>query len=151
MRFSAKDQDGSPAGPGSLYRYSGVTPEEFLSLYNLRDGGGGGGPGDWVWDHLRVRGTVSGHQKDYELVGVMSGYVPRKATVKPIMEQGRSVGFKEVFIPRRVKSLEGQWMRSSRPEEDAGPAMYKHGRLGPQGPRGPRGPQGPRGAGAGPR
>jgi hypothetical protein len=54
-----------------------------MGLYALRNKGGGDGPGSWVWDALRIRGTVSGHQKDYELVGIMGNYVPRKATVRP--------------------------------------------------------------------
>ena len=109
-----------PQSPGSLYRYHGVTPEEFLSLYKLRNHAGeGGGPGDWVWDHLRQRGTVSGRQKDYELVGVMNGYVPRMATVAQvkdvngkleIVEKGGELA--EVFRPRQAFLHTGRWVRS---------------------------------------
>ena len=103
-----------PNSPGPLYRYAHVTPEEFLSLYKLRNHSGeGGGPGDWVWDHLRERGTVSGHQKDYELVGIMDGHVPRKATVRKNAE-GK---LEEWFVPRMVRNQHGKWLRSRYKEE----------------------------------
>lgn len=113
--------DGHPlrGGPGSLYRYSNVTADEFLSLLAVAHGGsrGGGasnGPGEWVWDHLRIRGTWSGHQKDYELVGIMGGYVPRKATVEYDPETGR---LQEVFRRRRVQTSRGEWLESQMADE----------------------------------
>jgi hypothetical protein len=100
-------RDGKRSGPGALYRYAGVTPQEFLGLYRVRSGGGGQGgsstPGTWLWTHLRIRGTLSGHKKDYELVGVIGNYVPRKATLVP---EG------EAFIRRTVRTLEGKTIRS---------------------------------------
>jgi hypothetical protein len=122
-----------PNAPGSLYRYSAVTPEEFLSLYKVRDGGGGGGPGDWVWDHLRERGTVSGHQKDYELVGIMDSYVPRKATVRRNAETKQ---LEEWFTPRLVKSHTGRWIKSRYGEELAPTSGFMVGERGAkEGPR----------------
>ena len=130
-----------PNSPGSLYRYANVTPEEFLSLYKLRNhSGDGGGPGDWVWDHLRERGTVSGHQKDYELVGVMGGYVPRKATLRkePTGE------LREYFVPRFIKTTEGKWLQSRKPMELAPTSGFMVGERGVGG--GPRsGNNNPRG------
>lgn len=99
------------SGPGSLYRYRDVTPEEFLSLYAANS------KGNWVWDHLRIRGTWSGHQKDYELVGVMGGYVPRKATVRIDPKTGR---LQEWFVQRRVRAIGGGWLTSQYPSEAAG-------------------------------
>ncbi len=108
VRYLHSDESGNATGPGSLYRYSPIEPELFESLYKVRRGGGGEGgqstPGTWIWTNLRVRGTVSGHTKDYALVGIMNMYVPRKATVHP--------DFGEVFVERRVKTLEGQWITS---------------------------------------
>jgi hypothetical protein len=96
------------SGAGALYRYAGVTPQEYLSLYRVRNGGDGVGgsstPGTWMWTHLRVRGTISGHRKDYELVGIVGGYVPRKATLLP---EG------EAYIRRTVRTLEGKAVRSA--------------------------------------
>jgi hypothetical protein len=100
-------RDAKRSGPGALSRYAGVTPQEFLGLYRVRSGGGGQGgrstPGTWLWTHLRIRGTLSGHKKDYELVGVIGNYVPRKATLVP---EG------EAFIRRTVRTLEGKTIRS---------------------------------------
>lgn len=97
---------------GSLYAYNGVTPEEFLSLYRTRNRGGGEGgdstPGTWVWTHLRVRGTISGHRKDYQLAGIVADYVPRKATLLP---EG------EAYIQRKIKTTGGEWRRSQLPEQ----------------------------------
>lgn len=103
------------AGPGSLYRYSSVTPEEFLSLLAANS------KGNWVWDHLRIRGTWSGHQKDYELVGVMENYVPRKSTVRRNPLTGQ---FEEMFVQRRVRSIGGGWLSSALPTEVAGPLPW---------------------------
>ena len=105
--------DGSPmrGGPGSLYRYRDVTPEEFLSILAANS------KGEWIWDNLRVRGTHSGHQKDYELVGVQSGYVPRKASVRLDPSTGR---LQEVFLSRRVRAMGGGWLTSALPSEVAG-------------------------------
>lgn len=110
VRFLASAVHGAKAGPGPLYRYAGVTPEEFLSLYRTRNAGDGAGgdstPGTWLWSHIRIRGTISGHRKDYELVGVMRNYVPRKATITP---EG------EAFIGRAVRTLGGKRLKSRKP------------------------------------
>mgnify|MGYP000545344896 CR=1 FL=1 len=98
--------------PGPLYRYYNVPPEMFLDFLKATSKGG------WVWDHLRVRGTVSGHRFDYALVGISGDYVPRKAMFLP---EG------EAFVPRRVFTA-GQWLESLyplevvRPLKPAGPA-----------------------------
>ncbi len=125
VRFQATHEAGAQGGAGPLYRYSGVTPEEFLALYRVRGQGGGNGPGAWVWDALRIRGTVSGHQKDYELVGITGGYVPRKATARPVykttgkrgqkLKRPRKVGIEEWYEQRTVKTHEGRFARSVLP------------------------------------
>lgn len=113
----AKGPDGRPfrAGPGSLYRYRDVTPEEFLTLLAANS------KGEWVWENLRVRGTWSGHQKDYELVGVIGNYVPRKATVRIDDRTGR---LQEWFVQRRVRAIGGGWITSVLPSEEAGPLPW---------------------------
>ena len=87
--------------PGPLYQYSHVPPELFLKFLRA------GSKGNWVWDNLRVRGTVSGHRYDYRLVGVTQGYVPRKAVLMP---DG------EYFIGRTVRTDQGRGLSSSRPD-----------------------------------
>lgn len=46
---------------GTTYQYSQVLPEEALDLIYSPS------HGKWVWDHLRVRGTVFGWRKPYQL------------------------------------------------------------------------------------
>jgi hypothetical protein len=107
-------------GPGSLYRYSGVTIPEFRSLMSAASKGG------WVWDHLRIRGTVTGHKKDYALVGIVGGYVPRKATVAPLKVTPaggwRMAGPDEtpdyegaVYLPRQHMTTQRNWVTSIKP------------------------------------
>ena len=43
----------------TYYVYFSVTEEEARDFY------GAPSKGSWVWDHLRIRGTSLGHQKDY--------------------------------------------------------------------------------------
>lgn len=107
--LSARQADLERKGPGPLYRYSSVEPEQFLAFLAAPSAG------EWIWDHLRVRGTASGHRKDYELVGVMHDYVPRKAT---LMADGR-----EWFLQRRIRTTGGRWLTSSRKTEPV-PASY---------------------------
>ena len=139
VRYLHHDESGNRTGPGSLYRYSPVEPELFESLYKVRRGGGGSGgqstPGTWVWSNLRVRGTVSVHQKGYALVGVMNRYVPRKATVHP--------DFGEIFVQRKVRTVEGKRLTSRLPHgEVAGSRLSRAIQSGNGAPRTGR-PNGP--------
>ncbi len=65
-------------GPGPTYAYYGVTTQKFRRFRTQAIES----PGSAVWDHLRVRGTIFGHQVQYRLVAVTGEYVPRKATRK---------------------------------------------------------------------
>jgi hypothetical protein len=104
IRFQAAHKGAPRGGPGPLYKYWPCLRAEFCDLYDHRDE-----PGEWVWDHLRIRGTFSGHQKNYELVGVMGGYVPRKAmmTFNPHTRQRE-----EWFVKRTVTTLGGERLTS---------------------------------------
>lgn len=65
------------SGPGALYRYIGVPRAVFVAFKIASS------KGKFVWDELRIRGTVSGHQYAYELAGTdADGYVPRQAGLK---------------------------------------------------------------------
>lgn len=86
VRFHPSGKEGR--GKGSLYAYEGVPPRKFLALLNAPS------KGVWVWDNLRIRGTVSGHQHDYRLEAVTGGYVPRKATLGPDGEK---------YVPREMR------------------------------------------------
>jgi hypothetical protein len=60
---------------GPLYDYFNVHPEVFMAFQNAVS------KGRFVWDRLRIRGTVSGHRFQYQLDDLGStNYVPRKAT-----------------------------------------------------------------------
>lgn len=109
VRFRATEGRGTGKrlnAPGSLYRYRNVEPRDFKQFYEAAS------KGEWVWDHLRIRGTVAGHQKPYALVGVMDGYVPREATY---VGQGL-----EEFRKRRLHAGGGKWLQSERPTELVG-------------------------------
>lgn len=57
---------------GASYVYYDVDPVESSSLYNA------GSKGRWVWDELRVRGTVFGYKKNYAFLEyTLGGYQPR--------------------------------------------------------------------------
>lgn len=65
-------------GPGPTYAYYGVTTQKYRAFRKQAIES----PGKAVWDHLRVRGTIFGHQVQYRLIAVTGEYVPRKATRK---------------------------------------------------------------------
>lgn len=86
----------SRSGPGATYRYHGVRHELFEEFRRAASKGG------WVWDELRVRGTISGHQYPFDLAGIDDkGYIPRAASLK----RGH-VG--EYFVKRRFMGGESQ-------------------------------------------
>lgn len=62
---------------GALYDYYHVPTAVFQNFRRAAS------KGKFVWDKLRIRGTVSGHRFDYKLTGISRGYVPRKATYSP--------------------------------------------------------------------
>jgi hypothetical protein len=53
---------GSRAGPGPTYDYYDVMPKIWENFLNA------GSKGKWIWDNLRIRGTISGHRYEYRLV-----------------------------------------------------------------------------------
>jgi hypothetical protein len=105
VRFWEKDSKGKKTGPGPTYGYYDVHPQVFRAFELAAS------KGKFVWDRLRIRGTVTGHQFQYRLVGLgRSGYVPRQAT---------RYGNKEYFIGRSV-GAGSQRFRSSLPDRLVG-------------------------------
>lgn len=106
VRFLGTNRSTSPqrrGGKGPIYHYFGVHPAVFESFQIAAS------KGKFVWDRLRVRGTVSGHQFPYELAKLQSdGYVPRKAT---------RIGGDEHFIRRTVKGKNGKTYTSALQDE----------------------------------
>lgn len=87
VRFKAPK--GKNRGKGSLYAYEHFPPGLFLKMLSAPS------KGTFIWDTIRIRGTVSGHRFDYRLVAVTGGYVPRKATYIG--------GGNEAFVPRSMR------------------------------------------------
>lgn len=83
----APGYDDRPDKPGATYAYAGVPRvkwEQFIAATSPNTAGVA------VWDYLRVRGTISGHQHTYRLLSTSGEYVPRKATAK---------GFQTRYLP----------------------------------------------------
>ncbi len=66
--------DRKVAGP--TYGYKGVHPDVFRGFQRAVS------KGTFVWDNLRVRGTIHGHQYPYYLARIAQGYVPRRIQVR---------------------------------------------------------------------
>lgn len=81
---------GAKSARGPVYHYYDVHPALFQDFRKAAS------KGRWVWDNMRIRGTVSGHRYRYMLTMLSSdGYVPRQAT---------RLGNEEWFIRRNVRS-----------------------------------------------
>jgi hypothetical protein len=87
---------------GALYYYINVPPEVFQAFRAAAS------MGKFVWDKLRIRGTVSGHQYYYYLAGIRSGYVPRQA---------RRINGEEWFVRRNVRGENGNVYQSRLDDE----------------------------------
>lgn len=118
------DKRGGDAKPGATYYYMGLHPEEFSNMLRASSKGG------WVWDNLRVRGTVAGHHVPYRLASIGSdGYVPRqavRANSRPTVAAGAKTtastsGKNQYLIPRSVRSTTGTPFRSILPPKRVGP------------------------------
>jgi hypothetical protein len=84
---------------GATYHYYDVHPRVFIEFQKASS------KGKFVWDKLRVRGTVSGHQYRYGLARLgSSGYVPRQAT---------RIGNKEWYLQRSVQAADGRTLKSA--------------------------------------
>jgi len=77
---AGKTVSGKENSPGSKYAYLNVPPSLFTKMKDAYS------KGKFVWDELRIRGTIHGHRYRYVLAqGQLVGsegrlYVPRKAT-----------------------------------------------------------------------
>lgn len=76
IRFLGTAADGHRAGSGPMYEYFDVPARVFLAFKRAAS------KGKFVWDNVRVRGTVSGHRFAYDLAEISQGYVPRQAGLK---------------------------------------------------------------------
>lgn len=62
--------------PGPTYAYYDVPVTKALAFQRAAPASAGGA----VWEYLRIRGSIAGHQHQYRLVHVDGEYVPRKAS-----------------------------------------------------------------------
>lgn len=92
VRFLQGGSKDTKKTAGPLYYYFNVHPDVFDAFLRANS------KGSFVWDRLRIRGTVSGHRYHYELKGITNGYVPRKAT---------RLGKNEYFLGRSAKFRNG--------------------------------------------
>lgn len=98
VRFLDKRKGAHRSGKGATYHYFDVHPLMFLAFQNAAS------KGKWVWDNLRIRGTVSGHQRRYQLARISAnGYVPRAAV---------RLGNEEWYLPRTVRGANGRQYKS---------------------------------------
>jgi hypothetical protein len=103
VRFLGTAADGTRAGPGPVYQYKGVPLDLFREFLVAASAG------KFVWDHLRVRGTVSGHRFPYELVGIVGDYVPRQAGLR--RGQPGEFFLRRTFTDTRYNSKTGRLER----------------------------------------
>lgn len=105
IRFLGTGQKGKRTGPGPLYEYFDVPARLFMEFLRAAS------KGKFVWDNVRVRGSVSGHKFSYDLALLEpgTGYVPRQAGLKR-GEHG------EWFLRRRWKDAAGNVFTSRLPE-----------------------------------
>lgn len=99
------------SGPGALYEYFDVPASLFRAFRRAAS------KGKFVWDEVRVRGTISGHRYSYALADISGGYVPRQAGLK----RGAPG---EWYLTRRFRDSSGALLTSRLPEmqvRSAGP------------------------------
>jgi len=81
IRYLQADQSRGGKGnskrkvPGPTYAYRDVPPAMFDEILTAAS------KGKWVWDNIRIRGTVAGHQYRYSITRIAQGYLPRRARV----------------------------------------------------------------------
>jgi hypothetical protein len=85
VTFLGVATDGTRSGPGQTYAYYDVPGQKYHQFARATASSAGSA----VWDYLRIRGTIAGHQHNYRLVQSHGDYVPRKAT--PIGFRTRNV------------------------------------------------------------
>ena len=73
VRYLQGPKDSKTMGP--LYGYKNVHPK-LLRQFVVANR-----KGIFVWDELRIRGSVAGHQYAYTLMGVVGGNIPRRARI----------------------------------------------------------------------
>tara|TARA_R110000803_G_scaffold23906_4_gene58203 strand:+ start:6047 stop:6802 length:756 start_codon:yes stop_codon:yes gene_type:complete len=89
--------------PGVTYAYFHVEERMYLKMRGYAS------KGEFVWDALRKRGTIDGHQYEYSAVSPQTNedgslYVPRKATRKGLRNRSIVIGDKTRTKPKIVRN-----------------------------------------------
>lgn len=103
VTFLRKWRGETLGGPGPTYAYYDVPVKVFHKFREAAKGSAGGA----VWDMLRIRGTLWGHQYTYRLIHVEGEYVPRKATKR---------GFRTRHVPA-IGMGRREFRRSTLPDQ----------------------------------
>lgn len=89
VRYWQRNRAGSGRVPGPTYEYLRIHPDFFDDLWIQASS-----KGRWIWDNIRIRGTVAGHQYSYNLARAAQNYLPRRARVvngRQVLERRRRV------------------------------------------------------------
>ena len=106
IRYKQKNRKtGSGQVGGPTYEYISVHPDWFTDLVNFDS------KGKWVWDQLRIRGSVAGHQYPYNLIRAAQGYLPRRAMVRKGIQR---------LVQRERLTERGDMLRSPLPNQTLG-------------------------------
>ena len=122
VTFLGVNSDGSRSGTGQTYAYYDVSGRKYHEFARASDSSAGKA----VWDYLRIRGTISGHQHNYRLIQSHGMYVPRKATPegfrsRAVTARGTGVrGYRRSTLPERLFVTPERRNRPDRGEPDRG-------------------------------
>ena len=113
VKYLQKFGNGTAKGSGPTYGYKNVHPKLFQEFLAANSKGG------FVWDRLRVRGTVAGSQYEYYLDSISRGYVPRRAVIIN--------GIQHLKRRKRVEQKSGRTVVSQLRDKVIGPYSPRKG------------------------
>jgi hypothetical protein len=113
---------------GGIYDYQPVDQDEALDFATSPS------KGTWVWEHLRVRGTVFGYQKEYSFLSALSSWSPRWMDTAKKTELHGTVGSHGSAPGMTQKQTEAALLAQNNatrktPFEKAMDAKYGQGRI----------------------
>ncbi len=109
VQYFQKSQRGAGKIPGPSYLYKNAPVSLFQQLRNAPS------KGEFIWDHVRERGTIAGTQYEYVLIRAAESYLPRRAMIV----NGRQV-LRKRKRTAEFKSGRTATLVSSKPNRDVG-------------------------------
>lgn len=101
--------------PGPTYEYFKVHPDFFDEMWRAAS------KGVWIWDRMRIRGTIAGHQYAYSLIRAAQNYLPRRAFVhngrQILQRRRRTAERRDGTQYQLVSPLRTQYVGEYRPSE----------------------------------